>query len=418
MNWLADINALLDDPDLGVRREALHLLYLRAGSERMRFVEEQLNHFDPRRQTAMLACMARHRLPESEKLLDEERLETFLVRQDADAEAGRIEVARVMGVLSAEHYRIFLAQLLADSSVNVVHAAIAAVGHRRDADFIPTLYDFLASPRSRNAAKEALAEFGTPILPFLRDGLLSAQTAPRLREQIPSVIYRIVAPESVALLVDCAAQLPPPLRWRTIRALNKLLATSSRLKFPATRIDKLIVAECEELFRYIEMLAILAEGADTEANRLLIRAIAERKRLGREMAFRLLGLRFDRVAIYNGYLRISDPRHDARAGALEYLSNVLPAQYRSQLLAVIEEYAPQEALRRASLYYDRRIRDREALVETLLTGRDDWLKACAVNTLTATETKATVDRVRTLCQDRDAVVRETALAVTAENGYQ
>src|SRR5690606_14657634 len=68
MSLLSEIEALLGDDDLGVRREAIYLLYLKAGAARTELLRQFLNHADPRLQTAVVACLAEHHLPEAHDL--------------------------------------------------------------------------------------------------------------------------------------------------------------------------------------------------------------------------------------------------------------------------------------------------------------------------------------------------------------
>ncbi len=418
MSLLSEIEALLSDDDLGVRREAIYLLYLRAGDRRSGLLEDFLNHSDPRLQTATIACLAEHKIPEAQELITEERLETFLVRTDADAETGRMEAAALLGVLSGEHYRVFLAQLMADESPAVVREAIAAVGRQRDHNFVPTVLEKLADRRYRGAAKLALASFGTVILPVL-DATLRDNTAPEvLRRNIPSVLHRIVHQQSVNLLLRAFTAVPPELRPYVARGLNKLRNQSRRLRFDKTAINSLLFEEARRYYLLLEMELILNEQADAAAEKLCLRAIIEERASSLEVTFRLLGLQYPSQDIYNAYFGITSERKELYASAAEYLSNVIVGPTRAMLLPLLEGHSPRRILELASSVYLRRLTTLSDVYRVMIEGSSTWLRACALNAAQQRPFDGFRESVRSAIFDSSAIVRETALAVAGELGYR
>ncbi len=418
MSLLSEVEALLADEDLGVRREAIYLLYLRAGDNRAGLLEDFLNHSDPRLQTAAIACLAEHKIPEAQELITEDRLETFLVRTDADAETGRMEAAALLGVLSGEHYRVFLAQLMADESPAVVREAIAAVGRQRDHNFVSTVLEKLADRRYRSAAKLALANFGIAILPVL-DATLRDNTAPEvLRRNIPSVLHRIVHQQSVNLLLNAFTAVPPELRPYVARGLNKLRNQSRRLRFDRAAVNRLLFDEVRRYLLLLEMELVLTEQADAAAEKLCLRAIVEERAGSLETIFRLLGLQYPSQDIHNAYFGITSERRELKASAAEYLSNVLVGPAHAMLLPLLEGHSPRRILELASATYVRHMKSLPDVYKVMLEGSSTWLRACALNAARTRPYDGLRESVRSAIFDSSAIVRETALAVAGALGYR
>lgn len=411
MSLLSEIAGLLTDDDLGVRTEVIYLLYLKAGKNGLKLLEEYLNHNDPRLQTAAVACMAEHQLLEARELLDEDRLETFLVRTDADAETGRIEVARLLGLLEGDHYRVFLAQLMADRSLAVVQAAIASCGRRRDPDFVEPLIDRLASYSNRAAAKDALAAYGKSILPLLSERLLTAATPPSIRRNLPGVMWRIRDSESVQALIRSVRSTPPSLRFFVVKALNKLHRAVPGLRFDTRSVHALIVAEIEDFERNRQNLLAVAAATRTPAGELLVRALRERCSLSLELVFRLLGLVHPTPDMRGAYLGIVGDRPTLRSSASEYLDNYLQGELRWRILLVIEQWTEIRRLdKKADPPQDGS--GIESVCRELLTRDDPWLQALALANLANALPLKIAAVALSFAEHPDPFLRETARSLS------
>lgn len=378
MSLLSEVEALLHDEDLGVRTEVIYLLYLKAGDEGLRLLEEYLNHSDPRLQTAAVACLAEHQLAEARELLDEDRLEVFLVRTDSDAETGRVEVAKLLGLLPGDHYRVFLAQLLADTSQVVESAAISSCGRRRDPDFVEPLIQRLKNYRVRAVTKDALAAYGKSLLPLLSQRLLDPTTDASIRRNLPGVIWRIRDVESVQMLLRAVRSAPPSLRFFVVKGLNKLHRAVPNLKIDSKAVHELIYAEIADFDRN---QAFMRELSSTELHhemRCIIKALKERCALSLELVFRLLGLIHPTADILGAYWGIVGNRENSRSSAIEFLDNYLQGELRWRLLLVIEQWTE---LRRSETAIKRTSADAAYVESTLLRileSPDPWLQTLAL----------------------------------------
>ena len=378
MSLLSEVEALLQDDDLGVRTEVIYLLYLKAGNQGLKLLEEYLNHADPRLQTAAVACLAEHQLAEARELLDEDRLEVFLIRTDSDAATGRVEVAKLLGILPGDHYRVFLAQLLADTSPVVESAAILSCGRRRDPDFLEPLIQHLKDYRFRAVTKDALAAYGKSLLPLFSQRLLDSATDASIRRNLPGVIWRIRDPESVQTLLRAVRSTPPSLRFFVVKGLNKLHRAVPNLRIDSKAVQELIYAEIADFDRNQAFMHDLAASELNREMRCIIKALKERCALSLELVFRLLGLIHPTADILGAYWGVVGSRESSRSSAIEFLDNYLQGELRWRLLLVIEQWTE---LRRSETVVKRTITDASTVELTLLRileVPDPWLQTLAL----------------------------------------
>ncbi len=380
MSLLSEVETLLQDDDLGVRTEVIYLLYLKAGDRGAQLLKDYLNHADPRLQTAAVACMAEHQLVEARELLDEDRLEVFLVRTDADAETGRVEVAKLLGILQGDHYRVFLAQLLADASPAVESAAVLSCGRRRDPDFIDPLIARLANYRFRAVAKDALAAYGKSLLPLLSQRLVDPRVDPSIRRNLPGVIWRIRDHESVQTLLQGVRATPPALRFFVVKGLNKFHRAVPNQRIDPGAVQDLIFGEIADFDRYQTFLRDLSVSDNRADMRCLMQALKERCALSLEIVFRLLGLIHPTADILGAYWGVVGNRESSRSTAIEFLDNYLQGELRWRLLLIIEQWSE---LRQPDLFTKRAAPEStpvsvESTLLRILEVPDPWLQTLAL----------------------------------------
>lgn len=408
MRLLNEIKKLLEDDDLGVRREVIYFLCLKEPKRTKEILGDLLVHEDPCLQTAAIAAMAEHQMEEANDLLTEETLEKFLIRSDEDAETGRVEVAKLLGMLEGEHYRVFLAQLMADKSPRVVKAAISSAGRKQDIDFVPHLMELLADSTYRPDAKAALADFGPRVLPILNDHLLSEDEYLPIRINIPSVVARIDSQESVDLLIDAILKVRPDLKFYVVKALNRLRNRDTGVKFQGDKLDSILVEETRSYYEIFQIVQLLPRDSTGSADKLLSRALSERLDLNLERIFRLLGLLYSPKDIFSAYLGITSHNRTLRASALEFLDNVLKGEAKRHLLPLLDGAPTRVLLSRGEELFNLRFAGIEEALEFLIKGRDPWLKSCALYCLVGRVPNHLRSHIRELSRDSNQLVSETA----------
>ena len=97
-----------------------------------------------------------------------------------------------------------------------------------------------------------------------------------------------------------------------------------------------------------------------------------------------------------------------RASAIEFLDSVLRKDSKRYLLPILDGVSEAYTIQKGQELFGLRINERREAVETLMQGRDPWLKACAIFTLPEFHTGELLNLARRASNDPDPVVRETA----------
>lgn len=346
-----------------------------------------------------------------------EVLETFL---QGDC-SSRTEAAQALGHPGISNAKAYLRQLLQDPDQTVRQTAVASIGQIHAAEFLPDLVESLADRSLRKAARAALANLGEEILPELVATLSDQKVAPAVRMEIPRSLALLGTQESVEALLEKLDGADDTLRYRIIKALNRLRTNYSDLKFD-TRVDRVLL---EETKMYYQTLAYfhLAESTNSQQERdgrnLLQRSLQERLDDHLERIFRLLGLRYPPKDIYNAFAATTSATRSVRVNAVEFLDNTLSKDHKSLLLPVVDDLPIDQVLQKADGLIDVNVRTQKDLILDLLKGNDSWLQACALyQTWVCGLTEELRDEVVAAQQAKDAIVRETAGLVLERSANQ
>jgi len=181
----------------------------------------------------------------------------------------------------------------------------------------------------------------------LSNCLSNSYMAYNIRKHLPEVIAASGSQKAVDILAHHLKQQDIGLRYEAIRALNKLRIKSDNLLFDKAGIVPRIKTEARD---YMDMLMILYSQRHREpdprtqkrlpgisrAREQLARAIENRLDASLERLFRLLGLKYPPVEMYNAYKGIRSQDREIRLSAMEFLDNVLEINLKNTLMPVIE----------------------------------------------------------------------------------
>jgi AAA family ATP:ADP antiporter len=401
---LSDVEPLLRDPDEKVRQQAVHYHCHFAKEPPAEMLGRWIEQPDIGLQGAALHCIAEK--PDlAEAMLTRDRIESFL-KQGPEAQS---YVAAALGVATGTKYHPILLQLMEATDPQVRMEAMASAALTRSRQFVPALMRHLGDRIDRRAAREALATYGESIVGTLSDYLNDETEPVAIRREIPRVLSRIGTQRCVDVLLDCLPQSDEMVRYRVIKALNKLRSGRSDLIFDQ-RVDQALVHEAQ---RYYQLLATLhgANGSDTrpaDTPDVLQQALRERLDDHLERIFRLLGLRYPPRDIHNAFAATTSSNRAIRANAVEFLDNLLSKNHKRVLLPIVEELPVDQVLRHASELLDVQVSDQREALRSLIADNDPWLRACAlyeIGVRKVTELQPSVDQART---DIHPLVRETA----------
>ncbi len=319
----ARLESRLGDADPEVREAAVRALVAADGESKTDTIRRLLVSDDVAIRIATLSCLARDEIA-SDALAD--------VRHEIAGSGGgstleeRIEQALVAGVLQPASATRIVMDCLEDPDPTVVSTALRSAGMLGDPGLHARLIEALGNPRTREAARDALAMQGTRVLPALIETLLDEAADRAVRRHIPSVLARLPDPATLRGLIDAvmATETDQILDHRAIKALSKLRARNPELAFPVEPVRRL-------LDRSVTVASLLAsvdarlQGQDDAgpATRLLRQAVREAWAERREEAFRCLGLLHEPESIHRAFLSVTRGETVSRANALEWLESTV-----------------------------------------------------------------------------------------------
>ncbi len=395
----------LSETELPLRAEAIRYLYHRSSpEEREALMQRFLFDRDYNLRAAALQCAVQEnatRFPDAPQIHLTETVREMLsrvakVENREEQEFIKINVAVAIGEANREALYPFLEDLLEDESLTVRRTAIQSAGKVRDFRFFPRLLSFLSNHSLRRFAREAIANWGEPILPPLLRKFSDPDTERVLRREILKILALIdsqSAADALFLLLDESF---PAMQFQILKALNKI-----RRDFPHLRIkEKLVTPQIfKEMEFFEELLTIRREcrswqgsvSADSthqtetedfrEARNLLLRALWEKSEQSLERLFRLLGLKFSQGDMFNAYRSIICKNEHIRASALEFLDNLLPDSLEKKLLPLIETYfqSGEDGKSAPSVVESSPAgKPFEACLTRLLHHSDPWLLSCTL----------------------------------------
>jgi hypothetical protein len=365
------IRGCLSDLEPPVREAAVRALCRVSGDERQAVSELLRSEHAPLR-LATLACLARGELAGGgEPLIGAAYCdERWAAAERGDAEA-RLEIALAAGSLQGnDDADRFLETLLADPDPVVASAALRSAGRLRRAAYHERMIAALRSPPTREAAADALALQGAAVVETLSRRLLDPAAESVVRWNIPAVLARIPAQETVDALLRSfvAPETDQLLDYRTLKALSKLRARHPDLAFDKETVLAAMQREVDASARYAAAGTSLARVEDeAPALGLLRRALGEARDRRREEVFRCIGLIHPPEQIYGCYLAVVGGSVRARANAIEWLEHTVGHAVFSRIAPLLDEGARKETARSAA----------QAL-RGLWDDNDTWIAHCAL----------------------------------------
>ncbi|NKB70807.1 MAG: hypothetical protein GKR89_27365 [Candidatus Latescibacteria bacterium] len=410
---LQEVEALLRDPDLGVRLEALYCLAVQQPAQRRQRLEEALQGRDRRVRSAAIGVIARYGSDDERKLIDAATMRAYFAGQGDEDRRERAQTAQLLGTFDRPGMRPFLKELIrpfmVDPAPEVVQQTMVSMGRIADPEYLPWLLDQMAVRAYRQAARQAITAYGVDGLGFLQERLFEDELDMGRRVQIARMLGQIHCQEAVDLLLGGLERVGPMLQYHMIKSLSKL-RQPAELYFDTVRIAALLDRALAEYGEIVQVIYLIEQDRDSDSGRLLRRALEEKQKQNRSRIFRLLGLQYAQHDMYLAYLGFKSGEPTTRSSALEFLDNVLPRELKLRLLPLLDHASADQALSHGREVSGRHIADWQQSLEYLVQGADEWLRTCAIYSIDRTDGRQ-VELVRSVCDDPHPVVRETAVAV-------
>ncbi len=431
-NFSAQAQQLIADENFDVKVEAIRYLFQHTDDGKKILINLLVSPDYKIRSAALLCTAQAYRMhSEFRKTIDMRNLFDQFIDQCYEIDYDKnelnfmkINLAQVIGATGDPKLYPFLENLLLDHSPEVVRAALSSAVMTHDQNFIPILIRHLNTSIIRKYAREALAQYGEEVIEILDKHLSNPEEKRKVRLGIPKVLALIGSQKSVDMLLAHLTQSDLLLRHEIIRALNKLKVKFPNLKFHKDSINQQILDETKYYYKILNLVhkqnELMEEkahftipnnnsGRINSAQKLLMKALEEKLEVNLERIFRLLGLRYPSKDMYNAYLGVISNKTDLRANAIEFLDNILDANFKKLIIPIVEENLPGHLVRKSQILFGFNVPSDIECMEFLLQGEDNWLKACTIHLLAEMKSVICKGFIQRLMRDSDPIIRETAL---------
>lgn len=399
------VRAMLEDAEASVRVAALRAHGLLSGDRPIDAVEGFLDSPEARMRAAAIQILIEFSPPEDEYRV---RAQVDRMIESGSAEE-RSAVAAALGRRpgpSALHD--LLTPLLEDVDLDVRRAALRSAGPVQRRNHIPALLEALRARRTRDAARDGLAAWGDRAVGTLGDYLCDSTVAHEIRHAIPLVLTDISTQEAVNALLRCREARDVRLRYRVLKALNRVRASGAAVTFPRAQVTQDIEIDARSgMFAYVHYRACPV-GGTSGAERLFCLALNERVDQSLNRVFRRLALLYPAEEILASYRGVTSEDARARGSALEFLENALAPDHRALVLPMVDDSGDEGRLRFAEQRFGLRYESFDESLRDIISGEDQWLRTCALFVVGARRQRALLPSVMEALSALDTRVRETA----------
>jgi ATP:ADP antiporter, AAA family len=320
----------------------------------------------------------------------------------------RVAAAFLGGRLPVPQSVTFIRGQLADREPEVVQAAARAAAGAGHADLVCDLARLLKNRKHRSTAREALVSYGPRAVDALAEILADRTGESEVRREIPWILGRIATMPSCEALL---ARLDDPdrnVRYRAVKALNRMREQNPDLPPLRPVITSRIIAETRDIYEVLLTCQSLADSADSRSAALLLKSLRERTDQNLELVFRLLGLHYPMRDIYSAFSALRGTRPARRTAAIEFLESLLRQDLRAVILPLLEESSTPRLAEIAMRNFGVRPRRREEALAALLERNDEWLVACTLHAAGSMRSTELENICRRFTDDNRPLVRETA----------
>jgi len=412
--WMPAVEQALKDESSDVRAGAVEVLASVRDTDVKAMMRPYLSDRDPR--IVATAAVALADSPEeSDRLAAEETLERLASDSRTSAAPARREAARAIGRTSDPRFRQLLIPLLTDPDISVAREAIGSAHLLGDADFlfVPVLVSLLRDRRSKNTAREVLVSYGEAVVPALTFFLDDEEEDPWVRRNIPEALAAIPSMASVETLAGCLASDDGFIRYKAIKALERIRRERPDLAIDPEPVEKLLQKEIRRYYRYLGARFDLFDKGGLTEGTLVEQAIREKLARSIDRIYRLLGLTYDSSDIRAARWAIQKGDPKARASAVELLDNTLSGEVRGAFLPLIDDLPLEDKVRKGNVLLKTRMRTAEETLARLIYDEDEVIAATAIDIIREERLWALADDLEQVLQFRAA--KDFAVFESASN---
>lgn len=377
--WKDLIQRLVDDPDPEVRARAIATLASIEDRDAVQVARGLLASSTPRVAASAAVVLAGSSNP-SDRASAEETLTALIEDGGDDAADVRRDVAAAIQQIGSQRCRHLLIPLLQDPNPEVAGAAMRSVRalHPLDDLFVPTLISLLGDRRLKSAAREALASYGEAVLDRLGHALGNPGEDTWVRRHIPATMAQIPCQKTVDLLVSVLDDRDRFLRYKAVAALETVYRRQEQMRFPTAPLEMLLLRDARVYFEYWILEHDVFDRGGMPRGALLARILTEKRSRAVTRAYRLLGLLYPWRDVLAARWAIEQGSDQQRAGAIEYLDNVLSPALRQIVVPMLEEMPTDTKVQRGHRILGTHPRSVEDSLLALINDGDEVVAAAAI----------------------------------------
>lgn len=391
-HWVTPLGERLGLEEGASRGALLRALGASGGTEVRNLLEEAFSSSDPEAREGALVSLVRYAGvgPDHPASFDLARL------GGSGHVPERVCAARLLGEVGAERAAGPLAALLADDAPEVRHAAIRSAGRLGDARLLEIVVRSLEVPGDRAEASRALAASPEAASVALVEACQAAGSSNALRHLALQALGRSREEAATRFLVG-------ELAFSERQVLSDVLWSLHLRGYRAEGPDRGLVERClrGEVERGDALVSARRDLKDEPAAGLLVAALGQEIARTQRRVLLLLSFTCDAEALLRIWSNIGDSPA-LRDLALELFESRVDRAHARLALPLLAEVATRSAAPAGEhlLRFCADVRPRPG----------SWIRACAVDALAARPEPVPDGLREALASDRDALVRETALA--------
>jgi ATP/ADP translocase/CRP-like cAMP-binding protein/HEAT repeat protein len=380
--WAPHIRRMLADSDADVRAGAITALSYISQQDAASLARPMLSDADPRIRVTAAAAIADGEPQDADAA--EATFVDVIANTSPETRGARRDVAAAIRQIHDRRFRRLLVPLLYDPAPEVADEAMESVRSAGAGDFVfvPTLVALLRHRRLKGQARSVLVSYGEPVIDALAHFMRDGDEDIWVRRHIPATLALVPAQKSVDVLAAALEEPDGFLRYKVVAALERLRREPTALKFPRENIERVALAESRRYFNYLSLRHNLfgrRPRPSLPADTLLELALDQKLERTLDRIFRLLALVYPWKDIRAARWTLEHGDARTRAGALEYLDNLLTGPVRKQIMPLIEEMPLEEKVRRGNVLLKTRPRDVEETLLQLINDDDQVVAAAAID---------------------------------------
>ncbi len=319
--------------------------------------------------------------------------------------------------------------LLSEVSDTTTRKTVAqAMAEIRHPEFIGKLLQMLPERALRRQARATLVAIGDKALSSLKGVLANLALDFRIRLQTPRTVAEF-EPEPAAeiLLHNLATEPNGSVRYWSLRSLLYLRSTHRELELNRTVLQKQADRTLTRVFRLIKWQLLIAQANQKEPSRatlvqeLIVDLLAEKEKQSVERLFQLLSLLYPEEDLRSMYKGATNVKRQVRASSVELLENLLETPLREAVIALIDDLAPEQKLKRAGPYFTSARVEYDQLLEQLLERPGVGLRCLVAHHIAELGIESLYSILRELPQDSAGFVSSTverALGVASDRPHR